>query len=210
MKNSSKLLSLCLVFLMGTLVVSGQEQVADLNVYTSVDKMPRLKGAGKDISRYIRKQVDYKDAYKLNGVEGDIWVSFVVTSIGIVEKVELEKGIDPELDAEVLKIVKETYGWKPGVLNREKVNTQMRLPIRFSLTNSERQMAQYLKDLDNMGKHPLFVLDNKPVDGLVQIEDYNVESIRVIKGDKAIKLYGDAAKDGVVVITSKRGTPPIY
>ena len=210
MKNSSKLLSLCTIFFLCAIMVTGQENISDLNIYTTVDKMPRLKGAGNDISRHIRKQIDYKDAYKLQGVEGDIWVSFVITSLGEVVKVELEKGINPELDADVVKAIKLTRGWKPGVLNKEKVNTQMRLPVRFSLSNSERQMAQYLESLNSVGKKPLFVLDNKPVDGLVQIEDYNVESIRVIKGEKAIKLYGDAGKDGVVVITSKRGTPPLY
>lgn len=205
----NKLYVLALLLLIGTMGVA-QQSVADLNVYTTVDKMPRLKGAGNNIAKFIRKQVDYNDAYKLRGVEGDVWVSFVVTSHGEVVQAELEKGIDPELDARVLEAVKASKGWKPGVLNRQKVNTQMRLPIRFTLSNGERVLAQDIKSLDELGKHPLFVLDNKIVDGLVNIEDYNVESIRVIKGAKAIKLYGERGADGVVVITSKRGTPPLY
>ena len=124
--------------------------------------------------------------------------------------VELEKGIDAELDADVIAAIKRTENWKPGVLNRQKVNTQMRLPIRFVLSDSERRLVEHVKALDAMGKKPLFVLDNKLIEGLVQIEDYNVESIRVIKGEKAVKLYGDKAENGVVVITSKRGTPPLY
>ncbi len=205
----NKLYVLALLLLIGTMGVA-QQSVADLNVYTTVDKMPRLKGAGNDIAKFIRKQVDYNDAYKLRGVEGDVWVSFVVTSHGEVVQAELEKGVDPELDARVLAAVKASKGWKPGVLNKQKVNTQMRLPIRFTLSNGERVLAQDIKSLDELGKHPLFVLDNKIVDGLVNIEDYNVESIRVIKGAKAIKLYGERGADGVVVITSKRGTPPLY
>ncbi len=205
----NKLYVLALLLLIGTMGVA-QQSVADLNVYTTVDKMPRLKGAGNDIAKFIRKQVDYNDAYKLRGVEGDVWVSFVVTSHGEVVQAELEKGVDPELDARVLAAVKASKGWKPGVLNKQKVNTQMRLPIRFTLSNGERVLAQDIKSLDELGKHPLFVLDNKIVDGLVNIEDYNVESIRVIKGAKAITLYGERGADGVVVITSKRGTPPLY
>lgn len=201
--------------LIGTLLLIGflgvaQEYVADLNVYTTVDKMPRLKGAGNDISRFIRKQVNYSDNLKIKGIEGDVWVSFVVTASGEVTQVELEKGIDKELDARVIEAIKATEDWKPGVLNREKVNTKMRLPVRFQLSSGERQLAGSIKSLEVLGKHPLFVLDNKIVDGLVAIEDYNVESIRIIKGDKAIKLYGDKAVDGVVVMTSKRGTPPLY
>ncbi len=209
MKISVKLILLSFFVLLSSLSIA-QNDVADLNVYTTVDKLPRLKGAGNDISKYIRKKVDYKDAYKLLGVEGDIWVSFVVTSAGEVVNVELEKGIDQELDAQVLSLVKATEDWKPGVFNKEKVNTQMRLPIKFALSSEERQMAHNIKSLDEMGKHPLFVLDNKVVDGLVKIEDYNVASVRVIKGEKAVKLYGDKTAHGVVVITSKRGTPPLY
>jgi len=209
MKNSFHLLSI-LIGLFVVLTSEAQEVVSDLNVYTTVDKMPRLKGAGKNLSRYISKDVDYKDAYKLRGVEGDIWINFVVTSAGEVANVELEKGIDAELDADVIAAIKRTENWKPGVLNRQKVNTQMRLPIRFVLSDSERRLVEHVKALDAMGKKPLFVLDNKLIEGLVQIEDYNVESIRVIKGEKAVKLYGDKAENGVVVITSKRGTPPLY
>lgn len=209
MKVSIKLFVLGFSLVISSLVLA-QDKVADLNVYTSVDKLPRLKGAGNDISKFIQKQVGYDDSFKLRGVEGDIWVSFVVTSVGEVESVELEKGIDKELDALVLAAIKATNDWKPGEFNKEKVNTQMRLPVRFVLSNEERQMAQEIKSLDEMGKRPLFVLDNKVVDGLVKIEEYNVESIRVIKGEKATKLYGDKAVSGVVVITSKRGTPPLY
>ncbi|WP_430815873.1 TonB family protein [Carboxylicivirga sp. RSCT41] len=202
-----------LIILITTIIetpVFSQDEVSDLNVYTTVDKMPRLKGAGKDLSSYLFKQIDYSDAYKLRGIEGEVWVSFVVTSRGEVVQVQIEKGLDEELDQEVIQVVKNTSKWKPGELNKDKVNTQMRVPVQFTLSSSERRMAKQIKALDEQGKRPLFVLDNKLIDGLVQINDYDVESIRIIKGDKAIKLYGDRAKNGVVVITSKRGTPPLY
>ena len=187
-----------------------QHNVSDLNIYDTVDKLPRLKGAGKDISRYIRKKIDYDDKYKLRGVEGDIWLSFVVTSLGDIANVEIEKGIDKELDNEVMAIISNTKKWKPGEVNKQKVNTRMRLPVRFTLTSTERHFAQQIKSLNESGKRPLFVLDNKPVDGIVKLESYNLESIRVIKGQKAISLYGERAENGVVIVTSKNGTPPLY
>ena len=81
MKVSIKLFVLCFSLVISSLVLA-QDKVADLNVYTSVDKLPRLKGAGNDISKFIHKQVGYDDSFKLRGVEVDIWVSFVVTSVG--------------------------------------------------------------------------------------------------------------------------------
>ncbi len=181
-----------------------------VEAYNVVDKLPQLKGAGNDLSKYIKKQIDYTEAYKLRGVEGDIWVSFIVTAEGKVTEVEVEKGIDEELDQEVVNVILSGKKWKPGKIGRKNVNTQMRIPVRFSLTNSERLLAEKLESIYESGKRPLFVLDNKIIDGLVKIEDYNVESIRIIKGEKAVTMYGARAESGVVIITSKRGTPPLY
>ncbi|MBK3519553.1 energy transducer TonB [Carboxylicivirga marina] len=208
MKASHLLPSLIILLSCMSNTLVAQDVITDINVYTAVDKMPRLKGAGKDISQHIRKQVDYNDSFKLRGVEGDVWVSFVVTFYGEVMQVVVEKGIDSELDALVVEALKESSKWKPGELDKKKVNTKMRLPIRFILSNSERHMARQLKVLDEQDKRPLFILDDKLIEGLVQVHDYNVESIRIIKGEKAIKLYGDRAENGVVVITSKNGTNP--
>lgn len=205
------IISACvLIFTFISTSLVGQNVVTDNNIYSVVDKMPKLKGAGKDISDYILKQIDYTDAYKLRGIEGDVWVSFVITSQGEVTQVEIEKSVDVELDTEVVNVIKGTKKWKPGEINKKAVNTQMRVPVRFVLSNSERRMAQQIKSLDEQGKRPLFVLDSKLIDGLVQIKDYNIESIRILKGDKAIKLYGHRGENGVVIITSKRGTPPLY
>ncbi|TRX65878.1 TonB family protein [Carboxylicivirga sp. M1479] len=190
--------------------VSAQVKLPDINIYEVVDKSPRLKGSGNDLGEYIRKQIDYNDSYKLKGVEGDVWVSFVVSSHGEVKQVEVEKGVDSQLDKEVVEAILATKKWKPGELNKQKVNTQMQLAVRFTLTNYERQIALQIKALDEAGKRPLFVLNNEMIDGIMMIEDYNVESVRILKGDKAIRLYGERAENGVVVITSKNGTPPLY
>ena len=56
---------------------------------------------------------------------------------------------------------------------------------------------------------PLVGLDGKPVEGIVEIEEYNVKSIRVLKGKPATDLYGEKASGGVVIIESKQGTPPL-
>ena len=71
-------------------------------------------------------------------------------------------------------------------------------------------MAKQLKPFYVNNKPPLFVLDNKKVEGVANIEYYNVKSIRVIKGEKAIALYGDEGKNGVLVIQTKRGTSRDY
>jgi len=187
-----------------------QQTSSDNTIYETVDKLPRLKGAGKDIGQYIKKKVGYSDHYKIRGVEGDIWISFVVTALGQVTNVEIEKGIYEELDEQVKLMVSNSGKWKPGEVDKVAVSTQMRLPVRFTLSKDERNFARQIQSLDYSGKRPLFILDNKPVEGVIKLESFNIKSIRVIKGHKAIKLYGEDAQNGVIIMTSKKGTPPLY
>ncbi len=56
---------------------------------------------------------------------------------------------------------------------------------------------------------PLFVIDDQIAKATIKIADYNVKSVRVVKGEKAIEKFGPDAKNGVVIITTKRGTPPV-
>jgi len=210
MKSLVLLMSIISFLLVGGIEAHSQQEISDLNIYDTVDKLPRLRGAGNDISQYIHKKVDYTDNYKIRGVEGDIWLSFIVTAAGDVTEVEIEKGVDEALDNAVKSVISQSENWKPGELNKQKVNTRMRLPVRFVLTNSERQFARQIQSLNESGKRPLFVLDNKLIDGIVKLESYNLESIRVIKGQKAVAKYGERAENGVIVITSKNGTPPLF
>lgn len=187
-------------------------QVGNLpeKIETVVDKPPKLKNAGNNFARYIQKKIEYPANAKLRVVEGDVWVAFVISSTGVVKNVEVEKSVDVVLDQSVIEFVKQTGPWKPGEKNGEKVNTAMLVPVKFTLNENERNLARQLKSFDMLDSPPLFVLDSKIVEGYIKIEDYNVESIRVIKGSKAVALYGSKGKNGVVLITSKRGTPPVY
>ncbi len=62
-----------------------------------------------------------------------------------------------------------------------------------------------LTSFGGTGNNPLYVIDGTPADAQSVIMD-NVESITVLKGASATALYGNRAANGVVVITTKRGT----
>ncbi len=212
MKTYTSLLQALLLslFLIVPFSAFSQETGNVEQIETVVDKLPKLKNARGGINKYIEKKISYPENAKLRGVEGDVWVGFVVSSSGVVKDVKVEKSVDPLLDQVVVDFVKKTGPWKPGELNGKIVNTQMIVPVKFTLTHNERNLANQLKSFNLLDSPPLFVLDDKLIDGMTEIEDYNVKSIRVIKGSKAIKLYGDQGKNGVVIITSKNGTPPLY
>ena len=100
--------------------------------------------------------------------------------------------------------------WKPAKLNGQDVATKVTIPVYFYLSQENKELAQQLKPFYVDNKPPLFVIDKKKVMGLTTLDYYNVKSIRVIKGEKAISLYGEDAKNGVLVVETKRGTPRDY
>jgi hypothetical protein len=52
---------------------------------------------------------------------------------------------------------------------------------------------------------PMFIVDGKRlVDGAADLNPSEIESVEVFKGPKAIEIYGEDARDGVVIITSRK------
>jgi hypothetical protein len=66
-----------------------------------------------------------------------------------------------------------------------------------------------LKEAGLTENMPLFVIDDKKVKEYIEVPHYNVKSVRVMKGEKAIERFGEDAQNGVVIINTKRGTPPV-
>jgi len=198
-----------LLFNVGVLVANSQNVSGD-SIHSVVDKMPRLKGAKNNLATHFLKHIPYPTDARLQAIEGDVWISFVVTKKGVIKNVAVQKSVDPLLDEAVKSYVENSGPWKPGSLNKQVVNTQISVPVQFRLNESDRKLADQLKTFNLLEERPLFVIDNVIIEDYAVIYDYNVESIRIIKGKKALDLYGERAQYGVVVVKSKRGTPPIY
>jgi TonB family protein len=180
-------------------------------VYDIVDRKPRLEGFRYNYDKYFEKYRNYpKEAY-MKGKEGKVFVSFVVTTSGEVADLFISRSTDEIFNLEALRLVKTTSGhWTPGKKDGKEVNTRMVLPVRFNLTEGDKSVVELLSSFDEGDEIPLFVLDKKIVQGIVHMPDYNIRSIRLLKGEKAVKFYGEKGKNGVVEITTKNGTPPIY
>ena len=108
-------------------VVTNPEEVLS---YAEV--MPEFPGGMPEMVKYLLENMIYPEEMKENGIEGRIFVQFVVTKIGSVENVTIARGIDG-LNREAIRLVKQMPNWKPGINNGKEVNVKMVIPIRFSL-----------------------------------------------------------------------------
>ena len=208
-----KIKFLILMLLCVPLVMVHATKIANVStadsIYNTVDQKPYLKNNRKGLDKQIRKTTVYPSLMKLQGVEGVVIVECVITSGGQMENCRIAQSVSPELDQEAIRVVSSLGPWVPANVNGIPVASQLSMPVPFSLSESDRNVVNALKPIDFQNKPPLFILDGKMVDGLINMESYNVRTIRVIKGSKAIDRYGDSARFGVVEITSKRGTPPV-
>ena len=179
------------------------------SIFTYVDKTASFKGKPAKIERFVENNLVYPNEAWLNCTEGIVQVSFVITKDGTLMNASVEYGTDPLLDMEALRVVELLKDWKPAIKNGEYVHSRMSVPVMFSLTSQEKEFVQTLRKYGLTDKLPLYVIDNKITNERVYLPDYNLKSLRVMKGEKAIEKYGESAKNGVVIITTKRGTPPV-
>jgi TonB family protein len=88
-----------------------------------------------DINQYIAKNVKYPTEAMENGIEGKVYLSFVVDKTGKVKDVKILRGIPGggSLEKEALRVIKGLPNFTPGKQNGQPVNVKLTIPIKFQL-----------------------------------------------------------------------------
>ncbi len=207
--SKAKGLTLFVICILAFMPSIGSATLTTDSVYTVVDKAPKFNGQPSRTNKFIEKHLTYPDEAWQKGLEGVVNVSFTITKDGHLMDVKVESGLDPLLNLEALRVVDLMTDWKPAKKDGETVHARVSVPVVFSLTREEKDFIATMQRMGLDEKPPLYVIDNKMVRSRIHLPSYNVESIRVLKGQSAIDQYGEEGKNGVVVITTKRGTPPV-
>ncbi len=109
------------------------EDVDKAEPFVVVEEMPMFPGGEKALLDYIGLNTQYPEVAKENNIQGKVIVRFCVTSKGGVDKVEILKGVDPELDKEAIRVVKTLPKFKPGKQGGKPVPVWFMVPINFTL-----------------------------------------------------------------------------
>jgi len=113
---------------------SSEPKVAEDNtIYEKVDNMAEFPGGMTSMTTFIGENVKYPAIAREKKLEGKVFVYFVVNKDGSVTGAKVLKGVDPEMDAEALRVVNLMPKLTPGTLNGVSVRSAFVLPIRFSL-----------------------------------------------------------------------------
>lgn len=99
-------------------------------VFVAVQHMPKLIGGLKG----LEKKIKYPALARKAGIEGKVYVQFIVNKKGNVTNAHVIRGIGGGCDKEALRVVKQAK-FKPGIQRGRPVKVRYSLPIVFRLQN---------------------------------------------------------------------------
>jgi TonB family protein len=102
-------------------------------IWNFSDKMPVLPGNEEALFDYIGRNLQYPDSAKRKGIQGKVVVRFYVTNEGNVTGHEVIRSVDPELDAEAMRVIKTLTRFEPGYRDGKAVTVFYEVPISFVL-----------------------------------------------------------------------------
>ncbi len=97
--------------------------------------MPAYYGGIEAMMKFVQKKMKYPRLSRENGIEGSVYVQFVVNYEGRVVEVKVVRGISADCDSEAARVIAMMPAWKPGMQGKMPVSVRMVLPIKFKLEN---------------------------------------------------------------------------
>lgn len=110
-----------------------EEEKEDTPVFFIVEDMPEFPGGMLALQKFIAQSIKYPVIAQENGIQGKVFVNFVVAKDGSVTQAKIARGVDPSLDKEALRVVMSLPKWKPGKQGGKPVRVSYTVPINFQL-----------------------------------------------------------------------------
>ncbi|MEN6453649.1 MAG: energy transducer TonB [Prolixibacteraceae bacterium] len=110
-----------------------EEKAEDSQVFFIVEDMPEFPGGELALRKFIANAIKYPVIAQENGIQGKVYVNFVVDKDGSITNAKIARGVDPSLDKEALRVVNSLPKWKPGMQRGKPVKVSYTVPISFVL-----------------------------------------------------------------------------
>jgi TonB family protein len=102
-------------------------------VYPVVEKMPSYPGGDDVRIDFLVRNIKYPEQARKNGIQGKVFVTFIVETDGSITEVKVLRGIGGGCDEEAVRVIKLMPKWNPGTDKGQPVRVQFNLPIKFAL-----------------------------------------------------------------------------
>ena len=102
-------------------------------IFQVVEQMPEFPGGMQALMAYLSKNIKYPSVAQDNGIQGRVFISFVVNKDGSIVDPEVIKSVDAALDKEAMRVVKAMPKWNPGKQRGKPVRVKYTVPVLFRL-----------------------------------------------------------------------------
>ncbi len=110
-----------------------EEDVQQQPVFVVVEQMPHFPGGEKALMKYLATHIKYPALAKESGIQGRVFINFVVEPNGKIDHVKVLRGIGGGCDEEAVRVVEGMPRWVPGRQRGKPVRVSFNLPIKFTL-----------------------------------------------------------------------------
>lgn len=110
-----------------------EEVIEEQEIFQVVESMPEFPGGEEARIQFLRDNIKYPQMARESGIQGTVYVTFVVEPDGRVTGVRVLRGIGGGCDEEAIRVVKAMPRWIPGKQRGKPVRVQFNMPIKFTL-----------------------------------------------------------------------------
>ena len=109
------------------------DSTAKEEVFMVAEQMPEFPGGMKELLKFLQNNLKYPENAMKNNVQGRVIVQFVVEKDGTLTEFKVARSVDPDLDAEALRVLQIMPKWKPGMQRGKIVRVKFTVPVSFKL-----------------------------------------------------------------------------
>jgi len=110
-----------------------EEDVQEKQIFQVVENMPEFPGGRGKLMQYLASNIKYPPYAKEAGIQGRVFINFVVERDGSITAVKVLRGIGGGCDEEAVRVVKSMPKWKAGMQRGKPVRVSFNLPVKFTL-----------------------------------------------------------------------------
>lgn len=132
----------------GVIIITTKKRQEELDnepkqpdVFDVVEGMPQFPGGAAALMQYLSQNIRYPKEAMEAKTQGRVIVQFVVEKDGSISGAHVVKSVNPQLDAEALRVVSAMPNWTPGTQNGQTVRVKYAVPISFRLKGDENPNA---------------------------------------------------------------------
>lgn len=175
-------------------------------IFTEVEVQPEYPGGNEEMFKFLGRKIHYPSPASRAGIQGKVFVNFVVTSEGDIQDIKVLKGIGYGCDEEAVRVISKFPKWTPGKQNGKAVSVKFTVPINF-------QLAEVGEDTNTDGETTIVGL--KPVSKPVEQKSKDEAMLHGVTFEAQPEMRTGEKLDTKVTIRGKSGpftaeTQPLY